>query len=148
MTYSEQAVDDANSSKSFRMILTVITAASLILTLIGVFGNQIIGFAARKKEYAMLHSCACSRAKIIRMILVENACLFGISILLSAILAIPVSLLIARIFRIANMGIYVDARFDTLLACVIVLWVVTMLTTLSPIRQLIKMNTAMEMKYE
>ena len=131
-----------------RIALIVIISAALVLTLIGISGNQVIGFAARKKEYAMLHSCACSRSKIVRMILTENAILFGLSVLLSAILTVPVSLQIAKIFRMSGVGINISVRYDTLIICIVVLWLAIMLTALSPIRELKKMNTAMELKYE
>ena len=147
-TMQQKTAEDAKSMRTIRIALIVIISAALVLTLIGISGNQVIGFAARKKEYAMLHSCACSRSKIVRMILTENAILFGLSVLLSAILTVPVSLQIAKIFRMSGVGINISVRYDTLIICIVVLWLAIMLTALSPIRELKKMNTAMELKYE
>ena len=96
----------------------------------------------------MLHSCACSRSKIIRMILIENALLFGISCIAAGLICIPVSTLIARILSMTDLGIYVDVRYNTLFICIFILWLITMLTALSPIKSLNRMNTAMELKYE
>ena len=147
-TMAQKTAEDAKGMQKLRIALVVIIIAALVLTLIGISGNQVIGFAARKKEYAMLHSCACSRFKIVRMILTENAMLFGISVLISAIMTVPVSLMIAKIFRMSGVGINITVRYDTLIICIAVLWIAIMLTALSPIRQLKKMNTAMELKYE
>ena len=56
--------------------------------------------------------------------------------------------MMARIFLLADIGLNLTLRYDTMLLCLVLLWVVTMLTALSPIRSLKKMNTAIEMKYE
>ena len=130
------------------MIIIGVMAAAIGLTLIGISGNQVIGFASRKKEYAMLHSCACGKKDIIKMILVENGLLFGISVLVAAILCVPVSMLVQHIFILSDTGIYVEPRYETMIISLVILWIVTMITALTPIRSLIKMNTAMEMKYE
>ena len=122
--------------------------ASVALTLIGISGNQVIGFIGRKKEYAMLHSCACDQASIIRMIWIENALLFGLSVLAAGILSIPVIMIISRVFVIAEMGIYATPPYGLIVISLIILWIITMLTALSPVKSLKKMNTAMEMKYE
>ncbi|MBR4223854.1 MAG: ABC transporter permease, partial [Oscillospiraceae bacterium] len=143
--YDEESKQDSNVLTGGMLGVMI---ASVVLTLIGISGNQVIGFAARKKEYAMLHSCACSRSKIIRMILIENALLFGISCLMAAVICIPVSALISRIFILSQMGIYVDLEFSALFGCILILWIITMLTSLTPIKSLKKMNTAMELKYE
>ena len=135
-------------NKDINLILYIITLAAMGLTLVGVSGNQVIGFVSRKKEYAMLHSTACSRKKIVRMILIENALLFGISVLSAAVITVPVVLLIAKVFRLTNLGMIMEARFDTMAGCALLLWLITMLTARTPIRSLKKMNTAVEMKYE
>ena len=116
--------------------------------LIGISGNQLIGFAARKKEYAMLHSCACSQKMIIRLILLENAFLFGISCICSGIICVPVSYIISKIMDSIDMGLTVDIKIVTLIICIFILWLITMFTSTTPIKSLKKMNTAMELKYE
>ena len=130
------------------LILYAVTFAAMGLTIVGISGNQMIGFVGRKKEYAMLHSTACSRKKIVRMIWIENALLFGIAVICAAVISVPVVLLIARVFRLTNLGLFVEVRFDALIGCAFLLWLVTMLTARTPIRGLKKMNTAVEMKYE
>ena len=123
-------------------------AAAIALTLIGISGNQVIGFASRKKEYAMLHSCACPKRDIIRMILIENGLLFGISVIVAACLCVPVTMLVEHIFILSDTGIFIVPRYETMFISLLILWVVTMITSMSPIKSIKKMNTAMEMKYE
>ena len=146
---NEKLIEETEEdNKDINLILYMITLAAMGLTLVGISGNQVIGFVSRKKEYAMLHSTACSRKKIIRMILAENAMLFGISVVSAAVIAIPAVLLISKVFRLTNLGMIMEARFDTLAGCALLLWLITMLTAGTPIRGLKKMNTAVEMKYE
>ena len=147
-TMSERIADKEENTGQIRLIIVAVMAAAIVLTLIGISGNQVIGFASRKKEYAMLHSCACPRSSIIKMILIENSMLFGVSCIVAAILCIPVTALIGRIFVMSDAGLSVSVEYGMLILCICVLWLITMLTSLSPIRSLRKMNTAMEMKYE
>ncbi|MBR5089325.1 MAG: ABC transporter permease [Ruminiclostridium sp.] len=147
-TMAEYVEDKEEYTAQVRIIIIAVVVVAISLTLIGISGNQIIGFASRKKEYAMLHSCACPRSSIIKMILTENALLFGVACIVSAVLCIPVTMLVARIFIMTDTGIFVSVHYGVLFLCIFALWAVTMLTSLSPIRSLRKMNTAMEMKYE
>ena len=140
--------ENKENNDKINLVLYAITFAAMGLTMVGISGNQMIGFVGRKKEYAMLHSTACSRKKIIRMIWIENAILFGIAVIAAMILSVPVVLMIAKVMRLTNLGLYLEARFDALVGCAFLLWLVTMLTAGTPIRGLKKMNTAVEMKYE
>ena len=148
MTRAEYLSEVREDAAEVTMLIIGVMAAAIGLTLIGISGNQVIGFASRKKEYAMLHSCACGKKDIIKMILTENGLLFGISVLVAAILCVPVSMLVQHIFILSDTGIYVEPRYETMIISLVILWIVTMITALTPIRSLIKMNTAMEMKYE
>lgn len=147
-TYAERRAEQEKDMHKVNLGIAGVVLVAVALTLIGISGNQVIGFAGRKKEYAMLHSCACCKRDIIKMIWIENAMLFGVATLIAAIVSIPVTMLIARVFLLADVGINIILRYDTMIICLVLLWLVTMLTALTPIRSLKKMNTAMEMKYE
>ena len=145
----EEINHEARKSRALTVAgIMIAIIASVALTLVGISGNQVIGFIGRKKEYAMLHSCACDQSSIIRMIWIENALLFGVSVLAAGILSIPVIMIINRIFVIIEMGIYSTPPYGLIVISLIILWIITMLTTLSPIKNLKRMNTATEMKYE
>ena len=130
------------------LVLYGIIIGSVILTLIGISGNQVIAFASRKKEYAMLHSTACAMKSIVRLILIENGIVFGIAGLIAFILTLPVSQLTSRVFVLANMSMDMQVNFGVLFLYILCMWGITMLTAITPIRNLKKMNTATEMKYE
>jgi ABC-type antimicrobial peptide transport system permease subunit len=147
-TRAEYLADLNKDGGEVTLIIIGVMAAAISLTLIGISGNQVIGFASRKKEYAMLHSCACPKKDIIRMILIENALLFGISVIVSACLCVPVTMLVERIFVLSDTGIFIVPRYVIMAISLLCLWGVTMITSMSPINSVKKMNTAMEMKYE
>ena len=147
-TYSEVKAEREKDMRTTNLGIIGVVLIAVILTLIGISGNQVIGFAGRKKEYAMLHACACGKRDIIKMIWIENIMLFGVSTVIAMIVLLPVTRMMARIFLLADIGLNLTLRYDTMLLCLVLLWVVTMLTALSPIRSLKKMNTAIEMKYE
>ena len=96
----------------------------------------------------MLHSCALPLSGIIRMILLENAFVFGLAGVVAFIMSFPLVGLASRAFLLADLGLTINIRFAVLLAYIIVLWLITMTTVLSQIKNLKKMNTATELKYE
>ena len=96
----------------------------------------------------MLHSTACPLKKIIRLIRLENGIVFGIAGLMAFIMTLPVVKLTERVFVLSNMNMEMHVNYGLLFLFIVVLWGITMLTTISPIKSLKKMNTATEMKYE
>ena len=143
--YSAERVKD---SRTMRLGLYAIIAAALLLTMIGISGNQLVGFESRRKEFALLHSTSMTRKQIARMIFLENGISFAISVLLSVIISIPVTLLVTNVFNSAGMGLSVTVRPLPILCFFGVIWVIIMLTARTPIRRLRRMNTANEIKYE
>ena len=147
-TNQEIIRENEENNKSMIYIISGVIIAAVILSLVGISGNQVISFVARKKEYAMLHSCACPLGKIIRMIWIENGLVFGVAGIVAFIVCIPLSMLASKAFVLAELGIGLTVKPVSLLIYIIILWVITMMTALTPIRGLKKMNTAAEMKYE
>lgn len=147
-TMTEYTIDTANDSRTTRMGLYAVIGVAMVLTLIGIFGNQIIGFEARRREFALLHSTAMSRGKLVKLILIENLVSFGISILTAAVLSVPITLIIAKAFVQTELSIVITLRIGELAVFAAVILAVVMLSTLTPIRQLFRMNTANEIKYE
>ena len=140
--------ENEEKNQSLIYVILGVIAASIILALVGISGNQVISFVARKKEYAMLHSCACSLGKIIKMIWFENGLVFGVAGIVALVMCIPLSWLASKAFVLADLGITLNVNILSLVIYVIILWVITLMTSLTPIRGLKKMNTAAEMKYE
>lgn len=147
-TNEELVAEQMKSNMVTVFVLYGAILASIALTLIGISGNQVIAFASRKKEYAMLHSTACPLKKIIRLIRLENGIVFGIAGLMAFIMTLPVVKLTERVFVLSNMNMEMHVNYGLLFLFIVVLWGITMLTTISPIKSLKKMNTATEMKYE
>ena len=77
-----------------------------------------------------------------------SAVSFGISIAIAAAVSIPVTLAISRIFIHVELGIIIIPQYGRLASFAAVILAVIMLTTLSPAKQLMRMNMANEIKYE
>lgn len=148
VTMTENTIDTERDTRDTRMGLYAVIGVAMLLTLIGIFGNQIIGFEARRREFALLHSTAMSRGKLVKMLLIENLVSFGISILTAAVISVPITLLISKAFMQTELNIVITLRFGELAVFAAVILTVVMLSTLTPIRQLFLMNTASEIKYE
>ena len=152
-TEAEDVISMRMESSGFLTILYSIMAGSLILTFIGISGNQAFSFVTRKRETALLYSVALGRKKMKRLIFFES--LFSIlssaavatasapifyytlSHLLSSITDDNVNILEVR---------YID--FDIIAIFIAVIVSVYLLTVLVPYRALRKMNIAQELKYE
>lgn len=148
MDRAEYTAKRQRDSRSMRIGLYAVIAAALFLTMIGITGNQLVGFESRRKEFALLHSTAMTRKQIARLIFLENGFVFAIAVLLAVLCSIPVTILIQKVFNTAGMGITLTIRVKPLLGFLAVIWCIIMLTARTPIRRLKRMNTANEIKYE
>lgn len=149
-TAAEQESEARENSRYMRMMLVLMIALAMGLTLIGISGNQLIGFEARRRELALLHSTAMSRGKLIRLLVLESGISFGIAVVLSAALSVPVTHAIAMLFDHIDMGITISVQTAPggILPFILVIWAVVMLTVAAPVYRLYRMDTANEIKYE
>ena len=152
-TIEEYRKDDAETSKGLLGVMRFIVAGSVALTMIGVAGNQSLGFITRKRETELLYSVALPRHKLKRLLFLESLFSMGISALVAGITAPflykvlgnlldgitdgDLNMLSARGINTAEMLIYLA-----------VILAVYLLTTLIPSRYLRKMKIAEELKYE
>lgn len=152
-TKEELIEDDVKSSKALLTIMRAIVGGSAALTLIGIAGNQSLGFLTRKRETALLYSVALPRAGCRRLLFLESLFSMGISALVSAVTAPflygvlghlldvisdgDINILGQRSIGAAEIAVYLAA-----------ILAVFMMTTLIPAGYLRKMNIAEELKYE
>ena len=147
-TNDEIIKENEKNNRSLVYVLSGVIIVSVILSLVGISGNQVISFASRKKEYAMLHSCASPLKQIISLIWIENAFVFAVSGIIAFIMCFPLTMLASKAFDLADTGVSLNVSFSTLVLYIIVMWLITMMTAVTPIKSLKKMNTATELKYE
>ena len=149
-TLEEITQNEVEQRSGIMGILTALIVLSFVLTIIGVSGNQTIGFENRRREIAVLYSVAMSRKKLNRLLILENA----ISIGLSAVVAYVISPLLVRNFAaalvMATGGDLPDITFDVGVIAVymVIAFTIVMLTNIIPVRRIKKMNCSLELKYE
>jgi ABC-type antimicrobial peptide transport system permease subunit len=121
--------------------------------LIGVAGNQSLGFVTRKREIALLHSVAMPRKKLCRLLFLESLFSMGISAFFAIIAAPFLFNVLGHLFALFSDGdisILEKGSVDTsmMFAYLLIMLSIYLLTTLSPVKQLRKMNMSEELKYE
>ncbi|MBP5361441.1 MAG: ABC transporter permease [Ruminococcus sp.] len=147
-TQEELDSEKSAQTRSEHRLLYAAIGMAMALSMIGISGNQMIGFDSRRRELALLHSTAMSRRQLIRSLLIENAVSFGISIVIAAVVSMPVTAAVSNIFTQTDIGLIIVPQYGPLAAFACVILLVVMLTVLSPVRKLMRMNTANEIKYE
>ena len=144
-TYYDYIMESAGSLTSILYFLVIL---GTVLTVIGTMGNQIIGFEGRKREYAVMYSTAMNKRQIKRLIFTENMISSGIAVVISVASSVFLIKLVQRILDTIDMTLEVNEDFGIYIGAGAVFWLILMLTSLSPVRALRKMNTAAELKYE
>lgn len=150
MFFTQQTYYDyiMESAGTFTGILTFLIILGTLLTVIGTTGNQIIGFEGRKREYAVMYSTAMNKRQLKRLIFLENMISSGIAVVVSVASSVYLIKIIEIILYNIDMTVTVDESFGLYIGAGFVFWLILMLTCLSPVKALRKMNTATELKYE
>ncbi len=140
--------EDEESEKGIKTVLYAMTGIGCIIALLGAVSNAVIGFEQSKRKYAVLHSIAASKRKLSKLILLETL----ISSVTAGAIAVLMGLVLSSMVSTAmtSLGMGVDAVFDLplILAFVLVMVILLMISAVSPIVKLRKMNTSVELKYE
>ena len=143
----------SQSSKGLMLVINLVITGSVALTLIGIGGNQALGFITRKRETAMLYSVALSRGKLKLLLFLESLFSIGISAGVAA-LAMPLLYnVLGKLLNVISEGdlnILEEGPLDIkiILVYFLIIMFVFMSTTLIPFRSLRKMKIAEELKYE
>ncbi|MCR5592457.1 MAG: ABC transporter permease [Saccharofermentans sp.] len=143
----------SQSSKGLMLVINLVITGSVALTLIGIGGNQALGFITRKRETAMLYSVALSRNKLKLLLFLESLFSIGISAGVAA-LAMPLLYnVLGKLLNVISEGdlnILEEGPLDIkiILVYFLIIMFVFMSTTLIPFRSLRKMKIAEELKYE
>ena len=152
-TRDELNEEQQENSGGMLTVLRLVVAGSVVLTMIGIAGNQSIGFLTRKRETALLYSVAMPRHKLKRLIFLESLFSMGISAVV-AVIASPflyrVLVYLLDVISDGDIGINNTNGIGLIWSVVYlaIILAVFLLTTLIPSGYLKKMNIAEELKYE
>ncbi len=128
--------------------INVAIAFGVVLSIIGLSGNQVLGFEARRREYAVMYSTSMSRKQINRLIFMETLLSMGSSVLVGVYLGAILTLLIRRTTMALTMELPVGMGIGQYIQVAVVLTFIMVVTSLKPLRLLKKMKIAEELKYE
>ena len=146
---NEEYIDEQEASVGQVLSLFyIVIGLAVALSFVGIVNNQIIGFVQRRKEIAVLYSTSMSKGQLRKMLFFET---FFSNLIASAI-AVLASILTTGMLEsvMKGMNLYVDIVYNPklMLMFVGIMFAVLLLTLISPMRKIKKMNVVNEIKYE
>lgn len=147
-TREEFQAEMAEEKGGISAAVTAAIVIGVILSIIGISGNQALGFEARRREYAVIYSTSMTRKQINKLIFQETLLSMGISVITGTVLGFVLSLFIRKATHAFSIPLPVELKLVQYLMMAVVLIVVMTLTCLQPIKLLRKMKIAEELKYE
>ncbi len=147
-TVDEYITEQEESTASIMSLFYVVIGLAVILSFIGIINNQIIGFMQRRKELAVLNSTCMSKGQIKKLLFFETVLANVVSCFIAIIVGFMATDMIENFLK--GMAMYVDVEFSisSALSFSGMIFVVLLLTLLSPMKKLKKMNVVNEIKYE
>ena len=152
-TASELAEQRREEARGLASILSAVVVGSVVLTLIGVAGNQTFAFITRRREIALIYSVAMGRKKLRKLLFLESLFSIGLSALIAAVAA-PIFYLDAShlMETLSSNGVDILRpgliEIEPLIGLMALIPAVYVLTVIAPIKSLDKMKISEELKYE
>ena len=147
-TVDEYLTAQEESVAGIMSIFYVIIGLAVALSFIGIINNQVISFIQRRKEIAVLNSTCMSKGQLMKMLFFETV----LANVIAAGIAIVTSILATDMIDnfMKGMSMYVQVQYSPITALVFtgIIVLVLILTLISPILRLTKMNIVNEIKYE
>lgn len=147
-TADEYVTEQEEGVASIMSIFYVVIGLAVVLSFIGIINNQIISFIQRRKEIAVLNSTCMSKGQLKKMLFFETV----LANLIAVFIGIVTSILLTDMLDnfMCGLSLYVQVEYSFVTAFIFagVIFAVLLLTLLSPIKRLKKMNIVNEIKYE
>ena len=147
-TTEEYVTEQEEGVASIMSIFYVVIGLAVVLSLIGFINNQIISFIQRRKELAVLNSTCMSKGQLKKMLFFETV----LANLIAVIIGVVTSILLTDILDnvMCGLSLYVQVEYSYMTAFIFAgaIFAILILTLLSPMKRLKKMNIVNEIKYE
>ena len=147
-TTEEYVTEQEEGVASIMSIFYVVIGLAVALSLIGIINNQIISFIQRRKELAVLNSTCMSKGQLKKMLFFETV----LANLIAVIIGVVTSILLTDILDnvMCGLSLYVQVEYSYMTAFIFAgaIFAILILTLLSPMKRLKKMNIVNEIKYE
>ncbi len=147
-TVDEYITEQEESSASIMSLFYVVIGLAVILSFIGIINNQVIGFMQRRKEIAVLNSTCMSKKQIKKMLFFETVLANLVACVIAIIVGFFATDMIDSFMKGLEMYVEVEYSLSSAFSFSGVIFVVLLLTLLSPMKKLKKMNIITEIKYE
>lgn len=121
---------------------------SIILASLGIINNQLISFMQRKKELAILYSVAMNKSQLRKMIFLESIGTFLIGCILGGWLGVMLLPILETCTKSIGIVYTMKIDFSALFSTLGLIFFILMLTSISPILKVGKIDIVQEIKYE
>ena len=147
-TVDEYITEQEESTASIMSLFYVVIGLAVVLSFIGIINNQVIGFMQRRKELAVLNSTCMSKGQIKKMLFFETVLANVVACVIAVVTGYLATGMIDSFLKGMSMYVEVTYSFGAAFSFAGVIFVVLLLTLLSPMKKLKKMNIVNEIKYE
>ncbi len=147
-TTAEGIASSNQNVHGIMMLVWVMFGCAGLLAVIGLVNNQMIGFLQRRKEYVVLYSVSMSKAQLQGMIFFQVLGTFVIGTILGTGFSLWLKDLLDDIMFAIGMCLPMNFAMGSVILAALGVFALLMLTVLSPMRHLAKMNVVDEIKYE
>ena len=118
------------------------------LASLGIINNQLISYMQRKKELAILYSVAMNKRQLRSMLLLESVGTFFIGCLLGGVLGIMLLPILEVCIKAIGIVYIMKVDYSALLTTLSLIFAILMLTSISPVLMVGKIDIVQEIKYE
>ncbi len=146
LTIDEYRADLESSASGLLSILYAIIVLGFALSLLGTSSNMLMSFEQSRRKYAVYYSSSMSKEKLKKLILCETAFTTGISVISSVLFGLFFTNTINKALNVLDMSVPLVEPVGTAILFGAAAFIILMLTSLKPLRELSKMNIAEEIK--
>ncbi|TQS71876.1 ABC transporter permease [Ornithinibacillus gellani] len=128
--------------------MTIIVLLGLLIGILGISNNLLVSFIQRKKEYAVLYSVCMSRGQLVKVLLVETCLTFISVVVIGFAGSMAMNVIMVRLLY--AIGLRIDFQFNSSLFFILtaVVFILLLLSILSIIRKIYRMNIIENLRFE
>lgn len=127
--------------------MTIIVLLGLLIGVLGITNNLLVSFIQRKKEYAVLYSVCMSRGQLVKVLVIETFITFIAVVAAGFAGSLAMNVIMRKLLY--AIGLRIDFQFNTDLFLILsmVVFILLMLSILSIIRKIYKMNIVESLRF-
>ncbi|GIN71769.1 ABC transporter permease [Bacillus sp. J14TS2] len=128
--------------------MTIIVLLGLLIGILGISNNLLVSFIQRKQEYAVLYSVCMSRGQLVKVLLVETFMTFISVVAVGFAGSLAMNVIMTKLLYAIGLRINFQFNTDLFLILSAVVFILLLLSILSIIRKIYRMNIVQSLRFE